>query len=138
MKRKRFHDKSPTVFQVCNMLPFLDSRYTFCRRKFGYCHVLRTPNEAFFHGKPKLQGLGRKFGQINFFVIWGIFCQSISTHFGTMSPLSMFSINQPLFLKKEKAFISKSQSFILDWDLNLILILGRKELGIQPSCVRSP
>jgi hypothetical protein len=26
----------------------------------------------------------------------------ISTHFGTVSPLSMFSINQPLFLQKTK------------------------------------
>ena len=34
--------------------------------------------------------------------IWGIFGQFISTHFGTVSPLSMFSINQPLFLQKTK------------------------------------
>ena len=31
---------------------------------------------------------------------WGLFIQTISTHFGTVSPLSMFSIIQPLFLKK--------------------------------------
>ena len=30
--------------------------------------------------------------------IWGIFSQFISPHFGTVSPISMFSINQPLFL----------------------------------------
>ena len=35
-----------------------------------------------------------------FWGIWGIFGQLISTHFGTVSPLSMFFINQPLFLKK--------------------------------------
>ena len=35
---------------------------------------------------------------------------------------------------KSKASMSKSQIFILDWDLNL----GCKELGMQPSCVRSP
>ena len=29
-------------------------------------HRLRTPNEAFFHQNPKLLGLGRQFGQINF------------------------------------------------------------------------
>ena len=35
--------------------------------------------------------------------IWGIFGRFISTHdFGTVSPLSMFSINQPLFLQKPK------------------------------------
>ena len=28
-------------------------------------HRLRTPNEAFFHRNPKLQGLGRQFGLIN-------------------------------------------------------------------------
>ena len=32
--------------------------------------------------------------------IWGIFGQFISTHLGTVSPLSMFSINQPLCLQK--------------------------------------
>ena len=40
-----------------------------------------------------------------FWGIWGIFGQFINTHFGTVSPLSMFfmfSINQPLFLQKSK------------------------------------
>ena len=35
-----------------------------------------------------------------FWGIWGIFCQTISTHFGRVSPLSMISIIQPLFLQK--------------------------------------
>ena len=34
--------------------------------------------------------------------IWDIFGWFISTHFGTVIPLSMFSINQPLFLQKAK------------------------------------
>ena len=34
--------------------------------------------------------------------IWGIFGRTISTHFGTVSPLSMFSIIQLLFLQKTK------------------------------------
>ena len=38
--------------------------------------------------------------------IWGIFGQTISTHFGTMSPLSMFFIIQPLLLQKPKPNIS--------------------------------
>ena len=63
-----------------------------------------------------------------FWGIWGTFGRTISTHFGTVSPLSMFSIIQPLYLKKNYAFISTSQTFIWDWDLNLNL--GRKELGI--------
>jgi hypothetical protein len=34
---------------------------------FSYLgHGLRTPNEAFFHRNPKLLGLGRQIGQINF------------------------------------------------------------------------
>ena len=37
-----------------------------------------------------------------FWGIWGIFERFISTHFGTVSPLSMFSINQPIFLQKNK------------------------------------
>ena len=35
-------------------------------------------------------------------IIWGIVGQTISTQFGTASPLSMFSIIQPLFLQKTK------------------------------------
>ena len=34
--------------------------------------------------------------------IWCFFGQFINTHFGTVSPLSMFFINQPLFLQKSK------------------------------------
>ena len=52
----------------------------------------------------KLLGLGRQYGQINFGAIWGIFGQFISAHFGTVSPLSMFSINQPIFLQIEPLY----------------------------------
>ena len=66
-------------------------------------HGLLMPNEAFFHRNPKLLGLGRQFGQTIWAdKFWGIFGQFISTHFGKVSPLSMFSINQPLFLQKTK------------------------------------
>jgi hypothetical protein len=41
---------------------------------------------------------------------------AVSTNFGTVGPLSMFSIIQPLFLKN------------WDWDLNLNL--GRKDFEI--------
>jgi hypothetical protein len=37
-----------------------------------------------------------------FLGIWCIFGQTISTHFGIVSPLSMFSIIQPLFLQRTK------------------------------------
>ena len=62
-------------------------------------HRLRTPNEAFFHRNPEILGMGRQIGSWS---IWVIFSQTISTHFGTLSPLSMFSNIQPLFLQKTK------------------------------------
>ena len=43
------------------------------------------------------QTLWAEFGDI-----WGIFGQTISTHFGTLISLSLFSIIQPLFLQKTK------------------------------------
>ena len=62
---------------------------------------LRTPNEACFHRNPKLLGLDRQYAD-KYWVIWGILGRFISTHFGTVSPLSMSFINQPLFLQKTK------------------------------------
>ena len=38
----------------------------------GQIHGLRTPDEAFFHRNPKILGLGREIGQINFGA-YGIF-----------------------------------------------------------------
>ena len=66
--------------------------------------------------------------------IWGIFGPFISTHFGTVSPLSMFSIDQPLFLQKTKPLytIPKYLFGIGIW------ILVRKELGEYPFSVCSP
>jgi hypothetical protein len=68
-------------------------------------HGLRTPNEAFFSLKSRTFGLGQTNWADKFWGIWGIFSQTISTHFGTVSPLSMFSmfsIIQPVFLQKTK------------------------------------
>ena len=58
-------------------------------------HRIRTSNEAFFQQNPQLLVMG----------IWGTFGQSISTHFGTVSSLSMFSIIHPLFLQKPNLYI---------------------------------
>ena len=58
-----------------------------------------------------------------FWGIRGILGQTISTHFGKVSPLSMFFIIQPLFQQKNEAFKAHSK---WDWDLNL----GCKELRI--------
>ena len=75
---------------------------------------LRTHNEGFFHLTPKLLGFSRQFGQINFGA-FGVpmFGRFISTHFGTVNPLTMF------YRFKNLAFISQSKIFI--WDLNLNL-----------------
>jgi hypothetical protein len=59
-------------------------------------------NEAFFSSKSQTFGLGHTNWTNKFCGIWDIFGQTISTHFGTVSLLSMFSIIQPLFLQKTK------------------------------------
>ena len=60
------------------------------------------PMMRFFHWNHQILGLGKTNRADKFWNIWGIFGQTISTHFDTVSPLSMFSINQPLFLQKTK------------------------------------
>jgi hypothetical protein len=78
---------------------------------------------SLFSSKPPVLGLSR--WTDNFWGIWGILGQFISTHFGAESLLYMFSIHQSLFLQKTKPLcISKYQIFIWDWDF------GRKELGV--------
>ena len=57
---------------------------------------------SIFTSKSRTFGLGQTNWADKFWGIWGIFGQTISTHFGTVSPLSMFSIIQPLFLQKTK------------------------------------
>ena len=42
-----------------------------------WSHELQTPNEAFFHWIPKLLGLDRQFGQINFGA-FGVFLANLS------------------------------------------------------------
>ena len=65
---------------------------------YPLAHGLRTSNEAFFHAFLLEQTIWPD----KFWGMWDIFEQFISTHFGTVSPLSMFSINQQLFLQKIK------------------------------------
>ena len=83
--------------------------------------------KPFFFENPELLGLGRQIGQMNS-AAFGVFSAELSAPIlvHTVSPLTMFSIIQPLFLQKYKVFISPSQIFIWDWDL----YLGHKELGI--------
>jgi hypothetical protein len=44
---------------------------------YAFDHGLRTPNEAFFYQIPKLLGLGRQIGQINFGA-FGVFSANLS------------------------------------------------------------
>jgi hypothetical protein len=60
---------------------------------------------SIFSSKSQTFGLGQIIWADKFWGILGIFGQFISTHFGTVGPLSMFSINQPLFLQKTKLYI---------------------------------
>ena len=89
-------------------------------------HGLRTPNDGFFHRNSKLFGHGQKNWADKFWGIWGIFGQTFGTHFGTVSPLSMFSNNQPLVQQQKNKPLHISKSQIRDLDLNL----GRQELRI--------
>ena len=57
--------------------------------------------KPFFSLKSKTFGFGQTLWADKFWGIWGIFGRIISTYFGTVSSLSMFSINQPLFLKQK-------------------------------------
>jgi hypothetical protein len=62
-----------------------------------------------FSLKSRTFGLGQTNWANKFWGIWGIFGQTISTHFGTVSPLSMFFIIQPLFLKKTKPLYPRTK-----------------------------
>ena len=63
---------------------------------------LRTPRESFFFSKILNFWAWADILGWNFQGVWGIYDRTISTHFGTVSSLSMFSIIQPLFLQKTK------------------------------------
>jgi hypothetical protein len=54
---------------------------------------------SLFSTKFQTFGLGQTIWADKFWGVWGIFGRFINTYFGTMSPVSMFSIN-PLFLQK--------------------------------------
>ena len=69
--------------------------------------------------KSRAFGFVQTYWTDKFWGIWGIFDQtSTSTHFGTMSPLSMFPIIQPLFLQKTKALYSNWSGSYLFCHLN--------------------
>ena len=72
---------------------------------------LWTPNEALFHQNPKFFCLWQTNWAKNFGGILCIFGRTISPHFGTVSPLSMFSINY--FYKELSLYIRITLGFEL-------------------------
>ena len=60
---------------------------------------------SLFSSKYQFFGLGQTIWADKCWGIWGTFGLFISNHFGTVSPLSMFCINQPLFLQKLSLYI---------------------------------
>ena len=72
----------------------------------GQCHGLPTPIEAFFHRNPKLLGLGRQFGQINFGA-FGVFLADLSA-----SILVIESLNCPCFPLINHYFYKKLSLYI--------------------------
>ena len=73
---------------------------------------LRTTNEAFFHKNPKLLGLGRQFGQMNFGAFGALLADLSAPIFGTASPSSMSSINQPIFQEQTKPLHPNPKYFL--------------------------
>ena len=96
-------------------------KITFMRNVMNMATDYGRPMKLFFSLKSRTFGQGQTNWDNKFWGVWGIFGPFISTHFGTVSPLSMFSINQPLFLQKTKSLYPNP---------NVYLGLGLKESGI--------
>ena len=78
-----------------------------------------------FLSKALTFGLGQTIWDDKLWGIWDIFGRFISTHFGTVSPLFMYSINQPLFLQKTTPLYPNPKYLFL-----YLFILGF-EFGLQ-------
>ena len=61
----------------------------------------KHPDRALFSKIPNFWAWADKLGR-KFWGIWSIYGRFISTHFGTVGSMSMFSMNQILFLQKTK------------------------------------
>ena len=75
-------------------LPLRAMQWFYSRTTDTQCSLFSLKSQTF--------GLGQTNWADNLWGISGIFGQTIRTHFGIVSPLSMFSIIQPLFLQKTK------------------------------------
>ena len=94
------------LFLYTNNDDFWDKKTWFGNLNFTNFEYLapRTTDAqwSLFSLKSRTFGLGQTNWADKFWGIWVIFGRTIGTHFGTVSPLAMFSIIQPLFLQKTK------------------------------------
>ena len=75
----------------------------FLRQSFQYTKPRTMDAQwSLFSLKSRTFGIGQTNWADTFWGIWGIFGQTISTQFVTVSPLSMFSIIQPLLQQKTR------------------------------------
>jgi hypothetical protein len=72
----------------------------FLGKKLSFRARTKDAQLSLFSLKARTFELGQTNWADKFWGIWGIFRQTISTHFGTVRFLSMFSIIQLLFLQK--------------------------------------
>ena len=83
------------IMQKAEILKFSLRYFLNPNSKNEYAATQTTDTQrAFFSKIPSFLAWADKLAE----TFWGIFGLYISSHFSTMSPLSMFSINQPLFL----------------------------------------
>ena len=85
--------------------------------------------ERVFLRKSQTFGLGQTNLAKKFWGIWGIFCRFISTHFGTVSPLSMFSIN---YFYKQLSLYIQIPNFCLGFEFGPQRI---RDLCVHSLCI---
>ena len=105
MRKNKFLNAKQALWWVNDFLFLLTCHLTRKNCKVCAWSLPRTTDAqwSLFSLKSRTFGLGQTNWADKFWGIWGIFGQTISTHFGTVSPLSMFFIIQPLFLQKTKS-----------------------------------
>ena len=93
------------------MLHYVFNLYTHPEHQCRWRQARTTDAQwSLFSSKSQTFELGQTNWADKFGGIWGIFGWFIRTHFGTVSPLSMFSINQPLPLQKTKPLYQNPNS----------------------------
>ena len=88
--------------QSCNYRILAKNVITPIFSKRQHCPRTTDAKWSLFSLKFQTDGLGPSNRADKFWAIWGILDQTVSIHFGAVSPLSMVSIIQSLFLQKPK------------------------------------